>query len=237
VAVRTPRTKTSPPTPEPLPPIGAAVEVKGFEFELKNLSDEGEFDGYAAVYGNVDHDNDVIEPGALTKTVAERSRVPILWQHDPRQPIGVGELSIDGKGLAVKGKLTMQVQRAKEAHALMQDGALGGLSIGYRTVKKAYQDGVRRLKEVAVHEFSPVTFPSNELATFGSVKGFLDELRDGSATKANIAEAIEALQALLDVEPGAGPLDKKGAADLEVEPDLRHSLLALNQTMREAVAT
>lgn len=212
------------------------MEVKGFEFELKNLSDKGEFDGYAAVYGNVDHDNDVIESGAFAKTISERPTVPILWQHDPHEPIGVGQLSSDGNGLAVKGQLTMEVRRAQEAHALMRSGALGGLSIGYQTVKKAYQDGVRLLKEVAVREFSPVTFPSNELAVYGNVKAFLDQLRDGSATKAQIGAAVDALQALLNLEPDGSPLDGKGAANLTDEPAIATRLRSIHTQLEELIA-
>lgn len=207
------------------------METKGFAFDLKEVDETGSFDGYAAVFGNVDLGGDVLEAGSLTKTISERPSVPILWQHDPYQPIGVGSLAADAKGLAVKGKLSMQVQRAREAHALMQDGALQGLSIGYRAVKKTYANGVRLLKEVAVFEFSPVTFPMNELATVGSVKDLTDRLRDGTASRTQLQAAIESLQALLD-EPAEATRDN-GAAAKEAEPELLHSLLSALSTLKE----
>lgn len=211
------------------------METLDFPFEIKALDEQaGTFEGYAAVFGNVDHVGDVIEPGAFAKTVSERPQVPILWQHDTREPIGVGSLEVDGKGLKVKGALALDVQRAREARSLMQVGALGGLSIGYKAVKKAYQGGVRLLKEVAVHEFSPVTFPANELAGFSGVKGLLDGLRDGSATKADIAAAIEALQSLLDDEPDGKSTRGDGADDTEVEPELSTRLRLIHQQIREA---
>lgn len=213
------------------------METLNFPFELKSLDDDaGTFEGYAAVFGNVDKGGDVLEPGSLTKTVTERPTVPILWQHDPKEPIGVGTLSVDGVGLKVAGTLALDVQRAREARSLMQMGALGGMSIGYRAVKKAYQGGVRLLKEVAVHEFSPVTFPMNDLATFSGVKNLVDGLREGTACKADIAAAIEALQSLLDgQEPDdTSTPDGKGADNLEVEPDLSTRLLLIHQQIREA---
>lgn len=211
------------------------METLDFPFELKSINEQaGTFTGYAAVFGNVDLGGDVLEPGALTKTVSERPKVPILWQHDPKEPIGVGELQVDGHGLKVNGKLTMSVRRAQEARALMQDGALGGLSIGYQAVKKSYQGGVRLLKEIAVREFSPVTFPMNELATFAGVKSLIDGLRDGSASKADVEAAIEALQSLLAGEPDGQSTPVGGADNPEVEPELSTRLRLIHQQIREA---
>jgi HK97 family phage prohead protease len=216
------------------------MEILNFPLEIKTLDETGTFEGLAAVVGNVDHGGDKIEPGAFTKTVQERPKVPILWQHDSKQPIGVGELGVNADGnLAVKGKLTMAVQRAQEAHALMSDGALGGLSIGYAAVKKTYKGGVRLLKELAIHEFSPVTFPMNELATIGGVKGFIDSLAGSTATPAEIRAAVSALQTLLyALEPDRcccsdTTLCACGAVDEGAEPDLLHSLQSAMTTLKE----
>ncbi len=62
--------------------------------------------------------------------------VKMLWQHDPARPIGVwDEVREDGRGLYVKGRLLLEVQAAREAHVLLQAGAIDGLSIGYRTLR------------------------------------------------------------------------------------------------------
>jgi hypothetical protein len=58
----------------------------------------------------------------------------------------------------------MDVQRAREARSLLNQGAMKGLSIGYGAVKKSFSGSVRHLKEIALKEFSPVVFPMNELA-------------------------------------------------------------------------
>jgi HK97 family phage prohead protease len=154
-----------------------------FPFELKSLNDEGELEGYAAVFGNLDLGGDIIEPGAFTKTIKETDgKVPILYHHDRYEPIGVStELVQDRKGLHVKGQLNMEVQRARETRALLNQGAMGGLSIGYKTIKKAYEGGARKLKELGLREFSTVTFPMNPLAT-ASVKAAGDVVWDAEAT-------------------------------------------------------
>src|SRR5205823_3385408 len=122
--------------------------------------DAGQFSGYAAVFGNVDLGNDVIEPGAFRKSIQDRPSVPILWQHNPDEPIGISRyMTEDGRGLKVEGQLAMEVQRAREVHSLMKMGAIKGLSIGYSAVKKTFKGNVRHLQEVALGEFSPCTFP------------------------------------------------------------------------------
>lgn len=50
-------------------------------------------EGYASVFGERDQGGDVVLPGAYTASLAAMGRsgrrVKMLWQHDPREPIGV----------------------------------------------------------------------------------------------------------------------------------------------------
>ena len=87
--------------------------------------------------------------------------VKMLWQHDPSQPIGVwDEVREDGTGLYVKGRILIEVEKGREAAALLAAGAIDGLSIGYRTLR-AEKDGKGRrlLSELELWEVSLVTFP------------------------------------------------------------------------------
>lgn len=154
---------------------------RSLSLELKALEEKdglGTFEGHAAVFGNVDSYGDVIEPGAFLRTIQHRmgatgkADFPILFNHDPMEPIGVTlEVAEDEKGLAVKGELNLNVQRGREVYALLKQGAMRGLSIGYRTIKADVDAaGVRRLKEIQLFEWSPVVFPANELAQTTNVK-------------------------------------------------------------------
>lgn len=209
--------------------------TKDFAFELKDLDEEaGTFTGYAAVFGNVDFDGDLIEPGAFRKTIRESGgKVPILWQHDRYEPIGIGQLAEDGKGLVAEGQLNLETQRGREARALMQQGALSGLSIGYKAIKPVMEAGVRRLKEVAVREFSPVTFPANELARVATVKGYGSLLRELRFLRETDEEGFKAL--LAEIEPGDSPLAGDEAAELGVEPEITTRLRDLSTRMQEVV--
>lgn len=160
-----------------------------FPLEVKALTDEGTFEGYGAVFGNVDGGGDKMVPGAFAASLSKHRRegtaVRMLWNHNPNEPIGVwDDLAEDGKGLWGKGRLILDIQRAREVHALMRAKALGGLSIGYSTRQAEPEGNVRLLKEVDLWEVSPVTFPMNGRARISSVKSerfqeFAARLRDG----------------------------------------------------------
>jgi len=138
------------------------------------LEDGARISGYASFFGEEDTGRDVVEPGAycdsLARISAEGRRVKMLWQHDPARVIGVwDEVCEDKRGLFVAGRLLTDVALGREAAALIEAGALDGLSIGY-TVKRATRDdqGRRRLKELELWEVSLVTFPMLPSARVGA---------------------------------------------------------------------
>lgn len=142
--------------------------------QLKQLDDDGRFAGYASIFGVVDNQNDMMRRGAFMRTLEEQDGdIRLLWQHRFEEPIGIFSLlREDARGLYVEGRLLLDVQRAREAHALLKAGAICGLSIGYVPVKYHIDadTGVRVLEEVALYEVSLVTFPANSEATVHAVK-------------------------------------------------------------------
>lgn len=153
--------------------------------ELKALGEDGQIAGYGAVFGNRDSYGDVILPGAFKRSLADhkrqKSRPKMFWQHDPHQPIGSWtEIVEDDKGLLVTGQLNMDVQRGREAYALLKAGDIDGLSIGYRVIKASEDETekVMLLKELTLVEVSVVSQPANSLATVSAVKAAeLEDLR------------------------------------------------------------
>jgi HK97 family phage prohead protease len=174
--------------------VSAPLETKRAPAALSQVDRAGVFEGYASLFGAVDLGGDRVMPGAFAQTLRERGAggVKMLWQHDSHAPLGVW-LSIeeDARGLKVRGRLNLAVARAREAHALMREGAVDGLSIGYRT-RRATKDaraGVRRLHAVDLYEISVVTFPMQPEARVANVKQDLrarwrrdaDAVQDGLA--------------------------------------------------------
>jgi HK97 family phage prohead protease len=149
----------------------AAEHKQRLQFEIKGISDTGTFEGLLSPYGNVDDGGDLVEPGAYAKTLKEHGgKIPLLWQHCPDEPIGELELSDQSDGLYCKGKLLMELPTAHKAYLLLKAGVVKGLSIGFRSIRDAVDEGVRRLKEIRLYEGSIVTFPMNESALITSVK-------------------------------------------------------------------
>lgn len=173
----------------------AAIQVKRADpvLEVKELKESGEFEGYASTFGGEpDSYGDVIAPGAFRESLAVHeaagSMPKMFWQHDSWEPIGKWlEAGEDDRGLLMRGKLNMGVQRAKEAHALLKAGDIDGLSIGYRIREYSVDTdtGVWTLEKLDLLEVSVVSIGANANATVSSVKAakaahqIMDKLKAG----------------------------------------------------------
>jgi HK97 family phage prohead protease len=224
-------------------------EIKSFNFEVK-ATGENEFEGYASVFRNVDSYRDVIEPGAFTKTIQENKRIKVLWQHDPYMPIGKPTvLQEDNHGLYVKAKIS-ETEEGKRAMILMRDGVIDELSIGFNTIKDAWdnEQQVRRIQEVKLWEFSPVTFAANDMATITGVKNhghdverllfnLNQELKAGKVLSEKntglVKSAIDALQALLSATEGKGEPPGAGTHLAEDEEKAANDIMNILKTMKE----
>lgn len=153
-------------------------EIKNIEgFEIKSIDETGKFCGYASVFNLEDSYQDIVLPNSFKKTLELKKNVgreiKLLWQHSPEKPIGVfDKIEEDSIGLYVEGRILMDVEKGREAYALMKSGAVSGLSIGY-SVKSANIDkntGIRTIYEIDLFEISVVTFPANKYANITYVK-------------------------------------------------------------------
>jgi len=128
------------------------------------------FAGYAAIFGRPDRGGDVIRAGAFARACRRpAAALPLLWQHAPGRPIGrIEYLKEDGRGLRVIGRLS-QGAAGREAAALLKEGAVRGLSFGYR-VRAAMGEGPRELTELELVEVSLVTFPMQPKARVHAVE-------------------------------------------------------------------
>ena len=124
------------------------------------------FAGYAAIFDRVDRGGDVVRPGAFARAVAAGpAGVPLLWQHQAGQPIGrIESIAEDARGLRVIARLSDTSATGREAAALLRDGAVRGLSFGYR-VREATRGLHRELRDLDLVEVSLVTFPMQPKAT------------------------------------------------------------------------
>ena len=98
------------------------------------------------------------------------ARVPLLWQHEAGTPIGrIERLAEDRRGLRVIARLSDGSAAAREAAALLRDGAVGGLSFGYR-VRAGRGAAPRELTDLELVEVSLVTMPMQPAARVHAVE-------------------------------------------------------------------
>ncbi len=124
------------------------------------------FAGYAAVFDRPDRGGDVVRAGAFARALKRGAgAVPLLWQHEPGRPIGrIEYLKEDKRGLRVIGRLA-----DGRAAALLKEGAVGGLSFGYR-VREARGEAPRELVDLELVEVSLVTFPMQPRARVHAIQ-------------------------------------------------------------------
>jgi HK97 family phage prohead protease len=200
------------------------LQIKNAAFELKREPDEdGGFEGYASVFNIVDHGMDSVSRGAFVKSLAAR-KPKMLWQHDMQQPIGVwDEVAEDERGLFVKGRLSKDVQKGREAMALLRMGALDSMSIGYLTIEAVPEAGgrVRNLTQVDLYEVSLVTMPMLPDAKITAVKSLTTErefeafLRDaGYSRKEATAIALHGFKSLTGLRDAGSDDGDEGAKAL-----------------------
>lgn len=169
-------------------------EVGVCGFKVLNESD-GIVEAFVSVTGVKDRVNDIIEPGAYEKTLAEREPKGV-WSHawdtpvsrtleakelmpgDPDLPKNLpnGEAWPKGAGaLRIKTQFNLGTQRGREAYSdVTFFGSKQEWSIGYQVPVGGSQidskTGVRRIQTLDLFEYSPVLFGAMPSARTNTVK-------------------------------------------------------------------
>lgn len=158
--------------------------------------------GYAAVFGNKDYDDDIILPGAFTKSIREngpqgKNKILFLWQHNPGKVLAKPSvLQEDTKGLYYEATITSGATFAEDCLKLIANGLVEENSIGFQTVKSVIQQPdaqdwetwYRELLELDLHEHSAVTWGANPEARMQGMKSWTKE--DLFAREAKLIKAL-----------------------------------------------
>lgn len=213
------------------------------EVKFADEGTPGAFEGYGAVFGNVDAYGDVIQKGAFKETLRDWNKQkklpPMLVQHGgwmmtdmDALPVGKWEaMSEDDTGLYVKGRIiNLDTERGKTIYGNMKEGTLDGMSIGYRakefTLGTKPDEPRRTLKKIDLMEVSVVTFPANGKARVASVKSLADldiedfreieaSLRTKGLSRTDAAKAISGLKDWLRRDAGAPGTDPRDEGTAE----------------------
>lgn len=158
------------------------VKRRAFPLEIKSAPDsEGKFTAYVSIFGTPDSYREIVAPKAfdasLAATAAAGRKIPICWQHNMSEPIGVWDsLTPDAKGLLGEGTLWTDVAPyARIAQRGMAAACITGCSIGYFVTADSWNEAerTRTLTGIELVEASVVTDPAHADARIDVVKAKL----------------------------------------------------------------
>lgn len=139
------------------------------ELRLSSPGDDGAIEGVAVKFDTLDSYRTTFDRRAFT---GHAKRLPMLWSHDPAQVIGSwSSITVAEDGLRVKGRLNLEVERAREVRAMLTQEDIDGISIGFETVtSEPRAGGVRHITKAIIHEISLVALASVPGAKVTSVR-------------------------------------------------------------------
>jgi len=145
-----------------------SMEYKNCSFELKALSDKGEFEGYATKFNEVDREGDIMLPGCYDKTYEEHKAAgtlpSLLWNH--KLDLQCGDLlavDIDKIGVKVKGVVWKDqgIPSANQAWNMLKGTGVKAMSQGFMIrARGAIPAGVKAKRAIAETEWLETSFTS-----------------------------------------------------------------------------
>lgn len=194
-------------------------DIKSVPFKVKAAGpddglSEGQFEGYASVFGNRDSYGDVVVKGAFAASLAEwREKgdpIPLLWGHDFHDPFSnigaIDSAEEDDHGLKVRGTFDMENPKAVQVYRLAKGRRCTGMSFAYDVLDEDRQKDANYLKALHIYEASIVPIGANALAGVGPVKAAADALatKGDTDTLRKMRDAIDsAISSIGDGGQGA----------------------------------
>ena len=206
--------------------------------------EEGVIEGYASVFGGVDSYGDTIEKTAFDSVIKSGQKPLMFYQHNRWSiPIGVWEeLSVDEKGLKVKGRLNLELAEAREVYSALKFGSLNGMSIGFRMHDRDYEyddNDICHIKNIAeLLEISIVNFPADKEARIDNVKSEdrdLNDIRDCEHYLRELGISKKMAQKLISVIKTAKSAvsDSQKSEDAKLAAELDKIQQKLNKILRK----
>jgi hypothetical protein len=206
--------------------------------------EEGSIEGYASVFGGVDSYGDTIEKTAFDNVIKSGQKPLMFYQHNRWSiPIGVWEeMSVDEKGLKVKGRLNLELEEAREVYSALKFGSLNGMSIGFRMKDKDYEyddEDICHIKNISeLLEISIVNFPADKEARIDNVKSEdrdLNDIRDCEHYLRELGISKKMAQKLISVikTAKAAVSDSQKSEDAKLAAELDKIQQKLNKILRK----
>jgi uncharacterized protein len=144
--------------------------VKDFDFKSRTIT------GYFSRFGNIDHDKDMLMPGAFTKSIKERGSdgkniIPHLADHQMNTThlLAKPKLYEVADGGMFESVVT-DTTKATDILKQYRDGLINQHSFGFKTLQKDAKQSHTEIKEVLLYEVSTVVLGANENTPFSGFK-------------------------------------------------------------------
>lgn len=202
------------------------MDVKTFPLKVKAGPDdglgEGQFIGYASVFGNLDSYGDIVQPGAFAATLAEWESkgdpIPVLWGHDMFDPFSnigaVLSAEEDDNGLKVTAQLDLESPKAMQVYRLLKGRRVSQMSFAYDVIDAEKQGDGNHLRELKLYEVSVVPIGANQETEILAVKArqLADGVKVGRVLAArhidSLRSAQEAIGAVIKAAEGESDQEK-----------------------------
>lgn len=200
--------------------------TKTKDFDISAKADapetEGQFTGYASVFGNKDSYGDIVLAGAFADSLktfgAGGAGIPVYWRHrmdDPLMCIGqTVEAKEDDHGLFVHVQLDLESENGAQTYKLLKAGLVKQMSFAYNVLEGAFveseDDGYYyELRKLDIFEVSVVPVGANTETEILAVKAAADAAAAGVKAgrpmspdaKSQIEGAIQVLNEALAENP------------------------------------
>lgn len=207
------------------------------KFTAKVDEETGKIAGFFSTYDRQpDSYGDIIEPGAFTKTIADREVTghpfPLCFNHDFSSVIGaVNTIEDTEKGPYIEADF-LDTQLAQDVRKMVKSGAIWQFSFaydvtGYREpTKDEKKAGIFNvLTGVDVYEISVVTVPANQNAVMTDVKTAIEaEIKSG---KRNSKSDEEIINQIIDLAKSlltkADDTEKTEEGTEETQPEINEA--------------
>ena len=191
-------------------------EKRSFDIDGLEVRQDGDappvIRGHAAVFNSLSEPimgmfREQIAPGAFQKTL-RKPDVRALFNHDPNYILGRARghkvdtlrLREDDKGLAIEID-PPDTQPARDLMVSIKRGDISQMSFAFSVVSEDWemtegQLDTRTLKEVALHDVSPVTYPAYRKTDVAvrSYQSWLDECGNADAEAVEIANRAREIE-------------------------------------------
>ncbi|VGQ11762.1 hypothetical protein SB5439_04992 [Klebsiella variicola] len=146
--------------------------------KIKKVDEDAQIITGIASTPSPDRYSDIMEPEGAKFNLP----LPLLWQHDPLQPIGsISKARVTKDGIEITaqiakaepGQPSQMTARLMEAWSSIKSGLVRGLSIGFRPIEYAYNDnGGMHFLSWDLMEVSAVTIPANAECSIQTIKNY-----------------------------------------------------------------